>query len=57
MMWLSQLWKDELGVSTVEYALLTAVLVVGGAAAWVGLKACISTAITDIAASFAQPGG
>ena len=57
MMWLSQLWKDELGVSTVEYALLTAVLVVGGAAAWVGLKACISTAITDIATGFAQPGG
>ncbi len=57
MMWLSQLWKDELGICTVEYALLTAVLVVGGAAAWVGLRDCISTAITDIADGFAQPAG
>lgn len=54
---LAQLWRDESGTSTVEYALLTAVLVGGGAAAWVALKDCIAAAITNIAAGFAQPGG
>ena len=56
MILLRQLWKDELGTATVEYALLTAVLVGAGAAAWVGLRNCVSTAITDIADSFSEGG-
>jgi len=47
-----KLWKDESGVSTVEYALLLAVLVVGTAAAWTALRSAISAAITDIADAF-----
>lgn len=44
-----KLWKDESGVSTVEYALLLAVLVVGAGAAWTALSNAIGAAITDVA--------
>jgi len=44
-----KLWQDESGVSTVEYALLLAVLVVGTVSAWTGLREAISSTITDIA--------
>jgi len=44
-----KLWQDESGVSTVEYALLLGVLVVGAAAAWTVLRSAISAAITDVA--------
>jgi len=47
-----KLWKDESGVSTVEYALLLGVLVVATAAAWTALREAISSAITDVANSF-----
>ncbi len=47
-----KLWKDESGVSTVEYALLLAVLVVGTTAAWTVLRSAISAAITEVANSF-----
>ncbi len=44
-----ELWKDEAGVSTVEYALLLGVLVVGAGVAWTVLTSAISAAITDVA--------
>ncbi len=44
-----KLWKDESGVSTVEYALLLGVLVVGMTAVWAVLRSAISAAITDVA--------
>jgi len=34
------LWTDEAGVTTVEYALLLAVLVVGAATIWTALSQC-----------------
>ena len=40
------LWHDEDGVTTVEYALLLAVLIVGAVAIWTGLRGSIGTAIT-----------
>ena len=46
-----KLWQDESGVSTVEYALLLAVLVVGTASAWTALGEAISSTITSIAAN------
>ncbi len=46
-----KLWQDESGVTTVEYALLLSVLVVGAAAIWTGLRTAISAAITEIANS------
>ncbi len=47
-----KLWKDESGVSTVEYALLLGVLVVGGTAVWTGLSSAIAAAITEVANTF-----
>ena len=47
-----KLWKDESGVSTVEYALLLGVLVVGATAVWTTLRSAISAAITDVADAF-----
>ena len=44
-----KLWQDESGVSTVEYALLLGVLVVGVTAVWTALRIAISAAITDVA--------
>ena len=38
---IGDLWRDEDGVTTVEYALLLAVLVVGAAAAWTTLRGAI----------------
>ena len=39
------LWHDEDGVTTVEYALLLAVLIVGAVAIWTGLRGSISSAV------------
>ncbi len=47
-----KLWKDESGVSTVEYALLLGVLVVGATAVWTGLSSAIAAAITEVANTF-----
>jgi len=47
-----KLWKDESGVSTVEYALLLGVLAVGAVATWTALREAISSAITEVANSF-----
>ena len=47
-----KLWKDESGVSTVEYALLLGVLVVGASTVWMALSSAISAAITDVADAF-----
>ncbi len=51
---LSQLWKDEAGVSTVEYALLTAVLVGAGAAMWTALRGSVSSVMAEIAQAFSE---
>ena len=47
-----KLWQDESGVSTVEYALLLAVLVVGAGAVWTALSSAVAAAITDVADAF-----
>ena len=51
---LSQLWKDEAGVSTVEYALLIAVLVGTGAAMWTALRGSVSSVMAEIAQTFSE---
>ncbi len=45
------LWTDEDGVTTVEYALLLAVLVVGAASIWTALRTGISTGVSSAATS------
>jgi len=39
------LWSDEDGVTTVEYALLLAILVVGAAAVWATLRGAITSSL------------
>jgi len=44
------LWTDEAGVTTVEYALLLAVLVVGAASIWTALKSGIESGVNAASA-------
>ena len=44
---LQELWYDEKGVVTVEYALLLGVLVVGMASVWQMLRAAVAHAVAD----------
>ena len=41
------LWKDEEGLTTVEYALLLALVVVAGISAWQGLGGTVRGAVAD----------
>lgn len=41
-----ELWKDEEGLTTVEYALLLALVVVAGIAAWQGLGNTVQDTVT-----------
>ncbi len=54
---LNQLWQDESATATVEYALLTAVLVGAGAGAWIALKDVISSVIAEVAEMFSSNEG
>ncbi len=49
-----KLWKDESGVSTVEYALLLTVLVVGAVSVWTSLGEAISSTINSIANTISE---
>ncbi len=51
-----KLWKDEEGLTTVEYALLLALVVVAGISAWGTLGGTVRTAVgaSDTAISGAQ---
>jgi len=44
-----KLWKDEEGLTTVEYALLLALVVVAGISAWQGLGTTVQNTVTDSA--------
>jgi len=44
------LWTDEDGVTTVEYALLLAVLVVGAASIWTALRTGITSGVNAASA-------
>ena len=44
------LWRDEDGVTTVEYALLLAVLVVGAVAIWTALRTGIQSGVNAASA-------
>lgn len=49
------LWTDEDGVTTVEYALLLAVLVVGAVSIWQALKTGIESGATAAADEIEAP--
>ncbi len=44
------LWHDEDGVTTVEYALMLVVLVVGAAAVWVALRGAMTSGVNAASA-------
>ncbi len=48
------LWKDEAGLTTVEYALLLALVVVAGIAAWQGLGNTVENTVTSSAGTLAN---
>ena len=52
---LSGLWKDETGVTTVEYALLTSLVAVASLSAWVGLAQAVKTSMTNTGATYGTP--
>jgi Flp pilus assembly pilin Flp len=49
------LWTDEDGVTTVEYALLLAVLVVGAVSIWTALKGGIQSGVNAASAEIDSP--
>ena len=49
-----ELWKDEAGLTTVEYALLLALVVVAGIAAWQGLGNTVENTVSDSAGVIAN---
>lgn len=53
---LREIWEDQTGVVTVEYALLLAVLVVGGAAVWSGLRDNIANTLSEIETTVSSGG-
>jgi len=48
-----ELWRDEEGLTTVEYALLLALVVVAGIAAWTGLGGTVSNTTTQVTGNIA----
>jgi pilus assembly protein Flp/PilA len=51
-----ELWRDEEGLTTVEYALLLALVVVAGIAAWQGLGNTVENTVQDSAGTIANAG-
>jgi len=51
-----KLWKDEEGLTTVEYALLLALVVVAGIAAWQGLGGSVRDAVTESSDKITETG-
>jgi Flp pilus assembly pilin Flp len=50
------LWRDEGGLTTVEYSLLLALIVVAGITAWQGLDFSVKGAATTVSDSLATSG-
>ncbi len=51
-----ELWKDTEGLTTVEYALLLALVVVAGIAAWQGLGTQVGTTVNASSGTIANAG-
>ena len=54
---LTTLWKDEEGLTTVEYALLLALLVVAAIGVWSAFGSKVQTAVTSSDAAFGTATG
>lgn len=49
-----ELWKDEEGLTTVEYALLLALVVVAGILAWQGLGNTVQNTVNESASKISD---
>jgi len=49
------LWRDEAGVSTVEYALLLALVTIAGIGAWKTLGNAVKNTLTQVSTGFGTP--
>jgi Flp pilus assembly pilin Flp len=49
------LWQDEAGISSVEYALLVALIAGVSIGAWTALGGALRTTLTTVSAGFATP--
>lgn len=52
---MKKFWQDEEGLTTVEYALLLALVVVAGIAAWQGLGSTVQEGVEASATTIADP--
>ena len=50
---LKQLWADETGLTTVEYALLLVLIVAAAVTAWTQLGSEVSTKVTEVKSTLA----
>lgn len=53
---MKKLWRDEEGLTTVEYALLLALVVVAGITAWSTLGGTVGNAVNESADTIANAG-
>lgn len=51
-----ELWKDESGLTTVEYALLLALIVVAGLTAWRGLGGTVRNSVANSGTALVNAG-
>jgi Flp pilus assembly pilin Flp len=51
---IGELWHDEEGMSTVEYALLLVLIVIVGVAAWQALGHTVSNQVTSVGNTIAS---
>ena len=49
------LWLDEAGVATVEYALILALVAIASIGAWTALGNKVRNTLTQVSAGFATP--
>lgn len=54
---LTTLWKDEEGLTTVEYALLLALLVVAAIGVWSAFGSKVQSAVTSSSSAFDSASG
>lgn len=53
---LKQLWNDETGLTTVEYALLLVLIVAAAVTAWTTLGSQVSTEVGDVTSTLSGAG-
>ncbi len=53
--YLRDLWSDESGITTVEYALVLALVTIASVSAWSALGSKVRSTLTQVSNGFATP--